>query len=330
MTTPQPSTLLRSLHIRPATRADLPDIARLHADAFNTFEIYDWFMPRRHAYPEQFYRYCLMRDRLLFDSPDNRFLIAEAPRHEVERAVRAKKGVIGNSDAVTGTEAVHATADRRRAKLEGKADHMTTPKADEMVPLAFSCLEAMGDSALSRRWKADYSWDSWFDRIASQVERGYVRYFLNRVADYAAFDMLRSQFRASFTGIPGEVLLHIQFLITGPEYQGLGVGKALLREALDMGRREGLCVGLESSNAGKEFYKRNGFKITHEHVIEEWDAGKNRPTTRTPVMVWEPEDRRGQWLEEDGMSGWRIKGASKEGSSEAVAPLESEAGLGET
>lgn len=174
-----------------------------------------------------------------------------------------------------------------------------------MIPLAFTCLEALGDTALSHRWRATHSWSSWFDSLAGRVERAYTRYVLNRVADYTAFAGIASRFGGSFTGIEG--LLHVQFLMIGSQYQGLGVGKALLNVALEMGRREGLCVGLESSYAGKKLYEKSGFKVVHEHVLEEWEAGKSRPTTRTPVMVWEPEGREGTWLEEDGEVGWRIR-----------------------
>lgn len=319
MPPPQPPTPphLPSLRIRPATRADLPSIARLHADAFNDFEIYDWFLSGRHAHPEQYYRYLLLRDRMLFDSPDFRFTIAEAPRNEVDRAISLKKG------SSSGSEGVRATAGRRRVDLEAGNGN---DKGQEMVPLAFMCLEAKGESALARRWKAEDSWDAWFDGLAARLERNYVRYVTNRVADYAAFAGLVARFGVSFPGIPG--LVHVQFLITGPEYQGLGVGRALLAEALELGRREGLCVGLESSYAGRRMYERTGFKVTMEHVIEEWDGNKNRTTTRTPVMIWEPEDRKGEWLEEDGKGGWRVKGEDSGQLPQTATPVE--AGIGET
>jgi len=289
-----------TISVRPATRSDLPDIARLHAAAFMSFEIYGWIMPDRELYPEEFYRYLLLRDKLLFAEPHVRFLIAEAPRMDVERAVaaRAAKRAGKNRPPQSDLEAVRATASRRRdgADRQAQGQASADPPAQEMVPLAFACYEALGSTPLSARWRADPSFPStiaYIDRLLLPLQRSYVRYFLNHVADYSAFTALRARFAASFADVPGEGLLHLQFLITGPEYEGLGAGGKLLEWGQDLATRERLCLGLESSYRARLFYERRGFRMVKELVIEEWKEGWKRETTRTPIMLWEPEGMEG-------------------------------------
>ena len=138
------------LHItlRPATRADLPDIARLHAAAFMTFEIYHWIMPDRALYPEEFYRYLLLRDKLLFAEPHIRFLIAEAPRAAVESAIATRAGKGKARTPQSDLDAVHATASRRRdgADRQERGPTSADSQSQDMIPLAFACYEALGTS----------------------------------------------------------------------------------------------------------------------------------------------------------------------------------------
>jgi len=289
-----------NITIRPATRADLPDIARLHAAAFMTFEIYGWIMPDRAVYPEEFYRYLLLRDKLLFAEPHIRFLIAEAPKADVKDAVAARAGKGKGKDRMpqSDLEAVRDTASRRRdgADRQAQSQASANPQQQEMVPLAFACYEALGETPLSIRWRSDPSFPSttaYLDRFLLPLERSYVRYFLNHVADYSAFTTLRARFAASFADVPGEKLLHLQFLITGPEYEGLGAGGRLLGWGQELATKEGLCLGLESSYAANKFYERRGFRKVKQLVIEEWKEGYNRDTTTTPIMLWEPEGMEG-------------------------------------
>jgi len=288
------------LHItlRPATRADLPDIARLHAAAFMTFEIYHWIMPDRALYPEEFYRYLLLRDKLLFAEPHIRFLIAEAPRAAVEDAIAARAGKGKARTAESDRDGVRATASRRRDGADRQECGLTSadPPQQEMVTLAFACYEALGSTPLSTRWRSDPSFpftSASIDRFLLPLERAYVRYFLNHVADYSAFTTLRARFAASFADVPGERLLHLQFLITGPQYEGLGAGGKLLEWGQELARREGLCMGLESSYAARVFYERRGFRKVKELVIEEWKEGRGREATITPIMLWEPQGMEG-------------------------------------
>jgi ribosomal protein S18 acetylase RimI-like enzyme len=292
---PTPTTL--PVRLREATRADLPTIARIHRDGFEDFEIYNWTLPRRHQYPEQFYRYLLVRDRALFAESDVRFMVAEIPSDVIEKAKAERDG--------RAWDAVRATVARRNG---------AAPEAEKMVMVGFACWESLGETGLTARWKSERAndWGLWLERLLIPYERGYVRYFLNRVADYASFYRLVGQFGDTFGEVPGEKLLHLQFLITDPIYQGFGIGENMMDWGRKLAACEALPVGLESSFIAKGFYERRGFKTVAELVVEEWDEKMGRQNTRTPVMIWEPKEHEGETVVEDGKGGWKIKGMPQE------------------
>ena len=69
--------------------------------------------------------------------------------------------------------------------------------------------------------------------------------------------------------------VHIRELIVHPEFQGRGVGTALLREAMDLARRRGVPVHLGTFivNRALQLYLRLGFveiDRTDTHVILRW------------------------------------------------------------
>ena len=55
---------------------------------------------------------------------------------------------------------------------------------------------------------------------------------------------------------------YLGLLGTGPEYQGHGYGKELLKWGLDKAREEGICVSLVSADGKDGFYKYHG--VTEE------------------------------------------------------------------
>lgn len=54
---------------------------------------------------------------------------------------------------------------------------------------------------------------------------------------------------------------HAQSVVVGKEFQGRGIGKLLLREAMERAESEGVCVGLEASPPGEHLYRSLGFEI---------------------------------------------------------------------
>ncbi|EKG13338.1 hypothetical protein MPH_09620 [Macrophomina phaseolina MS6] len=56
-------------------------------------------------------------------------------------------------------------------------------------------------------------------------------------------------------------------LATHPDYQGNGLGAALVRWGLEQAEKDGLPVYLEATPAGAPLYKRLGFEVVEEHDL---------------------------------------------------------------
>ncbi|KAL5337475.1 acyl-CoA N-acyltransferase [Aspergillus crustosus] len=73
----------------------------------------------------------------------------------------------------------------------------------------------------------------------------------------------------------GEVILRrrveLETLFVHPEFQGQGVGKALLQWGIDEAERLGFVVYLEATEAGRPLYERFGFE---EVKVVEFDAAE--------------------------------------------------------
>lgn len=64
----------------------------------------------------------------------------------------------------------------------------------------------------------------------------------------------------------------------------------LIKHAQEIGAREGLPLTLESSVAGRGMYLKNGFKTVHDFKLSD--------DITDVLMLWEPEELRGKWLED--------------------------------
>jgi ribosomal protein S18 acetylase RimI-like enzyme len=77
---------------------------------------------------------------------------------------------------------------------------------------------------------------------------------------------------------------YVQSCIVSEEWRCMGVGKALLKPALERAEREGLPVALEASADGERLYRSAGFELLDRflfRIIESdaWSGG---------VMMWKP------------------------------------------
>jgi ribosomal protein S18 acetylase RimI-like enzyme len=54
---------------------------------------------------------------------------------------------------------------------------------------------------------------------------------------------------------------HAQSVVVLPEWQGKGIGKALMAEVMKKAQRDGVIVGLEASVKGEGLYIRLGFEL---------------------------------------------------------------------
>ena len=78
--------------------------------------------------------------------------------------------------------------------------------------------------------------------------------------------------------------VHVREIVIAPEFQGLGIGTAILREAIALARSRGVPVhlGTARQNRAVELYRRLGFRETGEtatHILFAWtppdDASPN-------------------------------------------------------
>jgi GNAT superfamily N-acetyltransferase len=82
---------------------------------------------------------------------------------------------------------------------------------------------------------------------------------------------------------------HVQSFVVRREYQGLGIGKRLMREVIGRAERENVRVGLESSAEGEGMYRSVGFELLGRFdqqvdFVKESEGG---------VMMWSPKGWKG-------------------------------------
>lgn len=75
---------------------------------------------------------------------------------------------------------------------------------------------------------------------------------------------------------------HAQTIIVDPKWQGKGIGRLLLQEALSRAQEEGVIVGLSASPAGEKLYRRMGFQLLGDFTFRiADDVGGG-------IMIWYP------------------------------------------
>ena len=77
----------------------------------------------------------------------------------------------------------------------------------------------------------------------------------------------------------------------------------LVRHGIKLAESEGLPITLEASVNGRGLYEKYGFRqfTTVQLRVEEGRI------VRAPVMLWEPESCKGQWLIRNGQDDWQIR-----------------------
>ncbi|KAJ8121007.1 hypothetical protein ONZ43_g2436 [Nemania bipapillata] len=93
-------------------------------------------------------------------------------------------------------------------------------------------------------------------------------------------------FKTFFDGIAdmekkyqAEKKLVLTHLCTRHNYQGRGIGSALLRSVLDLADREGLSAYLEATRVGLPLYRKLGYKVVDTLDFDRKEAGFATPAT---------------------------------------------------
>ena len=92
---------------------------------------------------------------------------------------------------------------------------------------------------------------------------------------------------------------HLRMFGVAPKYQRRGIGGKLLKHGQEIARKDDLPITLEASAAARGLYAKCGFKVVDETEVADG--------VHCVAMVWEPEEREGKWLEDQGDGRAKVK-----------------------
>ncbi|KAL2075999.1 hypothetical protein VTL71DRAFT_942 [Oculimacula yallundae] len=75
---------------------------------------------------------------------------------------------------------------------------------------------------------------------------------------------------------------HVQSVVIGPAYQGKGIGRLLVTEAVNRAQEERVIMGLSSSVAGSHLYRKLGFELLGDFTMRIGDEVGNGMMIRYP------------------------------------------------
>ncbi|GAM86573.1 hypothetical protein ANO11243_045870 [Dothideomycetidae sp. 11243] len=107
---------------------------------------------------------------------------------------------------------------------------------------------------------------------------------------YDVFEVWRPAQAGGQARVMGDLAhVYLKILAVRSDWQGKGVGKALLRHVCDWSAQRGLPVYLESSPAGVPVYLKTGFE---DKGYIDWDARKlgHKSAFKHLAMVWYPKE----------------------------------------
>ncbi len=122
--------------------------------------------------------------------------------------------------------------------------------------------------------------------LASGCNRLSAWIYPNRAADPANEDILDRAypFIEDFWSGSRAESLYLEMLAVDPNYQGKGLGRALVKWGLDQAEREGVCASVISAEGKENFYQRCGFDVQ-----EHWGGqGEGNPMKDLPggLIFW--------------------------------------------
>lgn len=94
-------------------------------------------------------------------------------------------------------------------------------------------------------------------------------------------------------------LWKLQNLCVHVDYQRRGIGSMFLKWGQEQAERERIPIGLESAEAARPAYLKNGFRV-YGHIYI-----KNFPIQEVPIFLWEPRGMEGRWgTKDEPKPGW--------------------------
>ncbi|PSN65915.1 acyl-CoA N-acyltransferase [Corynespora cassiicola Philippines] len=187
---------------------------------------------------------------------------------------------------------------RLRTRLVTAGSHAFVAVNDKGKVTGYAFFERSGNDEKAKERMRD-SWGWKLERALLSWEIWYETTFLDRASDPARIATARAADANEFYDLLGPQW-HLGLLAVSVHHQRKGIGALLLEHGLKIAREEGFPMTLESSVPGRGLYLKKGFRVVEEIEFAEglWNVS----------MVWEPEAKRGAWLEEKGDGKAHIRG----------------------
>ena len=143
-----------------------------------------------------------------------------------------------------------------------------------------------------------------FERTLLQATEKYMAFTrADKSLDYGHLQTFQTEAQKDFEAIPE--LWKLQNLCVHVNHQRRGLGSRFLRWGKAQAEREGVPIGLESAEAARPTYLKNGFRVYAYMHIESF------PIEEVPIFLWEPKSMEGQWgTDEKPKPGWEDATAS--------------------
>jgi ribosomal protein S18 acetylase RimI-like enzyme len=84
---------------------------------------------------------------------------------------------------------------------------------------------------------------------------------------------------------------YVQSCVVLSEYQGMGIGKRMIREVTKRAEEEGVVIGLEASAEGYWMYKSVGFELLGRF---DTPGMPDAPGEGGGIMMWSPKGWKGE------------------------------------
>ena len=241
------------MHVRAATRDDLPQMASISAAAFAEDELFQFLNPRLSQWPEHFVNSFLQRLRMRF----------------VEKGIQ---GIVCVSDEKDTFLEHTQNCGQFEEEVLGFAWWARDP------PCGSSALPAPAEWA-----NKNNNIFAALERTLLSIEQNYTHFFsLNRCSDPQRINQFRSAMVELDPFVPLKDHLHLHFIAVSPSYQRKNIGGQLVDWGLEHAKREGVPATLTASPVGLGLYRKRGFK-----VMNALDVGG----MFDPAMVFDPEEK---------------------------------------
>ncbi|KAK4696151.1 hypothetical protein P7C71_g1721, partial [Lecanoromycetidae sp. Uapishka_2] len=163
--------------------------------------------------------------------------------------------------------------------------------------VGYAIWERRGTNDIARSWQKDTLWGL-LERTLLQATEKYMTFIsADKSLDYERLQNFFSDAKSDFQAI--SELWKLQNLCIHVDYQRRGIGSMFIKWGQEQAEREGVPIGLESAEAARPVYLKNGFRVYGYLNIKDF------PIQEVPIFLWEPEGMKGLWgTKEEPRIGW--------------------------